>query len=437
MSRARVLVVDDKPNMVKLCRDILKDSYNVESAPDGKAALAKLTAAAFEVVLTDLKMPGLDGRRLLDNVKRCSPDTEVILMTGFATIESAVDAMRAGAFDYLSKPFDPDALFATVKRAVERTQKRNRARKLHREIEARAGLDAVVGRSTATKPVFEAIERARESDLPCLVVGDEGTGKSLVASVIHHGSRRRAGPFASWDSRAVDARLAMEGFARAVTAAEDGSLLLEEIAVMPRVVQVHLLQRLQTGPAIEARLIATTRFDLELAVSSGTFSRELLYALNVITIRVPPLRERREDIALLAAHFIAKHAPRIGTAAQTVDARAIELLSGHDWPRNVAELENAIIRALAACTGDTLLVEHLPAEVQAAPSATATLRVDPTSMSYRDAVSLARDRMSKEYITALLEACDGNVTHAADRAGLERESLHRLMRRYGIKGLKK
>lgn len=429
MPRSRVLVVEDKVNMLKLCRDILREGFDVETASNGQMALERLGAAQFDVVLTDVRMPLLDGRRLLDVIRRNSIDTAVVLMTAYATIEGAVDVMRAGAFDYVRKPFEPKTLMETVRAAAEHRRARQQAQEVCDEIDARFGMAAVVGRSPAMRPVFAAIERARKEAGPVLLVGEPGTGRTLSARMIHYGQARRSGQFFVVEPKNLQPDRLGEFLFASHHEPVEGTLLIREIATLSIEHQRELARRL--GAQATHRMTATSSLDLHTEVASGRFCRELFDHLQPGVIELPPLRERREDIPLLAAHFVAKQAPRLAPNVGSLTPAALELLSSRDFPDNVRGLERVIERALVTCVGDTIDCSDL----EPSPSASAEIKypVDPMDLSYREALALARERTSQEYITALLRTCDGNVTRAADLAGLERESLHRLMRRYNIR----
>lgn len=430
MHRARVLIVDDKVNMLKLCREILSAAFDVETASDGQMALERLDAAPFDVVLTDIRMPLLNGRQLLDIIGRRSLDASVVLMTGYGTVEGAVDSMRAGAFDYVRKPFDPKALTETVRAAAEHRLARTQAKKVCAEIDARFGMEAIVGRSSAMTPLFAAIERARRTHDPVLVLGEEGTGRTHLARVIHYGQARHSGLFVVVHARSVRPERLRELLLGEFHEADEGTLLLREIDVVPLDLQRELVHRL--AGKYEYRLIAVSALDLREEVAAGRFSVELWERLQPGIIHVPPLRERREDVLLLAAHFIAKHAPRIAPSVSGLTPDALALLASHDWPDNVRGLEITIERALGVCRENAVDRGDIALEIST-PAKAASLPLDPMAVSYREALALARERTSQQYVEALLRTCDGNVTRAADLAGLERESLHRLMRRYGIR----
>jgi two-component system response regulator HydG len=450
---ARVLVADDKQNMPKLFRRILSTDYEVVAAEDGTRALALIAAGDFDVIVTDLKMPGADGLTVLRETRRLQPDAEVILMTAYGTVSTAIAAMKEGAFDYLTKPFEPDEAQLAVERALERKRLREQARDLRRALEGAVQLDELVGKSAAMQRVLELVRRAADSTATVLVTGESGTGKEVVARGIHRAGARRAGRFVGVNCGAIpEALVESELFGHVRGAftgavgdkrglfeeADGGTIFLDEIGELPLVLQVKLARVLQerlvrrVGATeerrIDVRVIAATHKDLAAAVAAGSFREDLFYRLNVFPIHLPPLRERRDDIPALAAHLLARHArDAVGFAPEALSA-----LVRHDWPGNVRELENAIERALAVSDGPRIPLEALPEVVAAAARPRATT-ADELRLTYREAVDLARDRASREYLVALMRELGGNVTAAAERAGVERETLHRLLRRYGIR----
>ncbi len=455
---ARVLVVDDKENMRKLLAKILADGWLVEEAEDGARALSLVATRPYDVVVTDIRMPGADGFELLAAVKARAPDTEVVMMTGYATVPDAVRAMKLGAFDYLEKPFDPDAALGVVTRAAEHKRLADAAR-ADEAIGEVSSFHNLVGRSPPMREVFGLLEKAAALDITVLLLGETGTGKELAARAIHYHSARRERRFVPVNCGALPAELveselfghARGAFTGAASAkpglfeeARGGTLFLDEVGELPLPAQVKLNRALQereirrvgeTQPIkVDVRVIAATHRDLREEVKAGRFREDLFYRLHVFPVTLPPLRERPEDVPLLAAHFLDKHARALRRTLAGFEPEALRRLAGHGWPGNVRELENAVERAVAVVTGERVRVADLPPDVQAASPAAAA--ADPGAIArlpYREAVAEARDRTSRDYLVALLAEFGGNVTRAAERAGMERESLHRLLRRYGIR----
>jgi two-component system response regulator AtoC len=458
MTPVRVLVVDDKENMLKLFAKILADGYRVSTASDGSLALSLVATEEFDVVVTDIRMPGADGFEVLKAVKARSPSTEVVMMTGYATVGDAVQAMKLGAYDYLEKPFDPDAAGLVVARAAERKRLRDEAASLRRELEGVHAFHNLVGKSARMREVYRLLEQAAGLDITVLLGGETGTGKELAARAIHYHSSRKERRFVAVNCGALPPDLveselfghARGAFTGATSAkpglfeeAAGGTLFLDEVGELPLPTQVKLNRALQekeirrvgdNAPSkVDVRVIAATHRDLKAEVAAGRFREDLYYRLHVFPVRLPPLRERLEDVPLLAAHFLEKHARAMRRELGGFEPEALRVLTSYAWPGNVRELENAVERAVAVCTGDTIRERDLPAEISQAPSVGQLPGAALASMPYREAVELAHDRISREYLVALLREFQGNVTKAAARAGMERESLHRLLKKHGLR----
>lgn len=457
MSRARILVVDDKENMLKLFTKMLGEQYAVTTAGDGSAALALIAEREFDVVVTDLKMPGAHGFTVLESVKARWPETEVVLMTAYATVQDAVEAMKQGAYDYLQKPFDPDAAALVVARALERRQLRAQAADLRRELEGVHTFHNMIGKSAPMRDLFGLLQRAASLDITVLLTGETGTGKELAARAVHYQSERKAKRFVPVNCGALPSELVeselfghMRGaFTGAATTrpglfeeANGGTIFLDEIGELPLAVQVKLNRALQekeirrvgdTNPvAIDVRVIAATHRDLKTEVQAGRFREDLFYRLHVLPLRLPALRERREDVPLLAAHFLNKHSRASRREVTAFSNGAMRALTGYQWPGNVRELENAVERAVAIVSGKEIDIRDLPAELKGAQVGAFPADVL-VKMPYREAMETARDRVSREYLLALMREFEGNVTRASQHAAIERESLHRLLKRFAVK----
>jgi two-component system response regulator AtoC len=455
--RPRVLVADDKENLRKLLARILADGFEVDVAEDGARALSLVATRPYDVVVTDIRMPGADGFELLAAVKARSPDTEVVMMTGYATVADAVRSMKQGAFDYLEKPFDPDAALGVVARAAERKRRSDAAGKLVEPGQPEA-FHNLVGRSARMREAFVLLEKAAGLDITVLLLGETGTGKELAARAVHYHSARRERRFVPVNCGALPADLveselfghARGAFTGAAAAkpglfeeAEGGTLFLDEVGELPlpaqvklnRVLQEREIRRVGDNQAVrvDVRVIAATHRDLREEARAGRFREDLFYRLHVFPVTLPPLRDRADDVPLLAAHFLVKHARALRREMAGFEPEALQRLAAHSWPGNVRELENAVERAVAVCEGDHVRSVDLPAELTAGA---APAQLDPASLAklpYREAVAEGRDRTSRDYLVALLAEVGGNVTRAAERAGLERESLHRLLRKHGIR----
>jgi DNA-binding NtrC family response regulator len=457
MERARILVVDDKENIVKLFARILGDGYQLTTAADGGRAISLVASQSFDVVVTDLRMPGADGFEVLRAVKARSPETEVILMTAYATVGDAVEAMKQGAYDYLQKPFDPDDASLVVARALERKRLKEQAATLRREVEGVHSFHNLFGKSPRMRDVYTLLEQASRLDITVLLAGETGTGKELAARAVHYHSARKDRRFVPVNCGALPAELVeseLFGHARGAFTgaagmkrglfeeAEGGTIFLDEIGELPLPVQVKLNRVLQekearrvgdTAPIkVNVRVIAATHRELKSEVQAGRFREDLFYRLNVFPVVLPPLRERREDIPLLAGHFLEKHAQVLGRPLTGLEPDALRALTGYPWPGNVRELENAIERAVAVARGPAIQLRDLPADVQGGQEGAIPVE-QLARMPYREAVELARDRVTRDYLVALLRDLDGNVTRAAERAGMARESLHRLLKRHGVR----
>lgn len=454
MKRGRILVVDDKENFLSLFRRLAPADLDIVCASDGLKALELLSHDRFDVVVSDIRMPGADGMTILRKIREAGIDVEVILMTAYGTIADAVRAMKYGAADYLTKPFDPEEAISAIEQALERrriaSQRRPDAAK---NIEA----PRLLGDSEAMKRVFELIERAAQSDATVLVTGESGTGKELVARAIHAKSVRAARRFVPVNCGALPENLIESelfghvrgAFTGAVAnkrglfeEAGGGVLFLDEIGELPLALQVKLTRALQERAvrrvggteeqSIDVRVIAATNIDLGRAVEAGRFREDLYYRLHVLAIPLPPLRERRDDIPLLAEALLTRAVSTSGTRPRRLAPEAIDALVGYEWPGNVRQLENALARAVAVSTTEVLNAESLPVEVRrdaAAPRSAQPL----TSLPYREAIAVERERATREYLIGLLREVQGNVTAAAERAGIERESFHRLMKRHGVR----
>ena len=456
MSKPRVLVVDDKDTILALFRKLLGDSADVHTASDGAQALGYLAASTFDVVVSDIKMPALDGMQLLNEVKREQPDVEVVLMTGYSTVESAVVAMKAGAYDYLTKPFDPDEAAIVVQRAAERRKLRRETRDLRAALEGVERLDRLVTKSHSMLNALRLLKRASNTDATVLVTGESGTGKELAARAVHASSGRSAGPFVAVNCGALPAQLIeSELFGHTKGAftgassdkrglfeeAHGGTLFLDELGELPLDLQVKLNRVLQeravrrVGSAderpIDVRIVAATNVDLKTAIADGLFREDLYFRLNIISVKLPPLRERRDDIPMLAATFLERFSTGRAGAPHSFSGEALARLTAYSWPGNVRELQNVVERAVAVCDGPVINLADLPDDVVAQQGSVRSSAI--TALSYRAYIDVTVEQASRTYLEALLATADGNVTRAAERAGMQRETMHRLLKRYGIR----
>ncbi|HEX6775099.1 MAG TPA: sigma-54 dependent transcriptional regulator, partial [Methylomirabilota bacterium] len=390
MAKARVLIVDDEKSMRDLLSITLeKEGYDVSSATGGETAIEMLHRDSVDVVITDLRMPKVDGLQVLRAAKEISPDTTVIMITAVASTESAVEAMKLGAYDYITKPFKLDEVNLIVRNALERKRLRDENLYLRRQLETQHRFENIIGKSSRITEVFDTIRKIADSPSTAMITGESGTGKELVARAIHFNSFRRDKPFVSVNCGAIPEGL-MESelfghvrgaFTGAVSnkvglfsAAEAGTLFLDEITEIPPLLQVKLLRAIQLREIrrvgdtkdikTDVRLIAASNRDLEGAVEEGVLREDLFYRLNVIPIQLPPLRDRREDIPLLVAHFLQRFGKELGKDVRGVAPEAMAVLERYHWPGNIRELENVLERAIVLGAGEMLGVDSLPESVR-------------------------------------------------------------------------
>jgi two-component system response regulator AtoC len=447
MEPARIIVCDDDTSSRDLLARILSSAgHKVTALSDGREVLERLggTDAPPDLVVSDIRMGDVDGLALTDALRQRAPDTPVILVTAFGNIDGAMEAIRRGAFDYISKPYDVDGIKVVVARALEQRRLALENRSLRRDLREKYRLENVVGRSEAMLQVYKTAARVALTDATVLIQGESGTGKELVARAIHTASPRAQQPFVAVDCGAIaEGVLESELFGHARGAftgaqatrrglfeeANLGTLFLDEIGDVGPNLQARLLRALQEGTirrvgtnepiAVDVRVVAATNKDLEEEVKAGRFREDLIYRLNVVTIRIPPLRERREDIPLLAEHFAAKHGRAEGAA---ISAAARDLLVAYGWPGNVRELENVVARALALNPSGVILPEDLPDHVRGArPAAAPPLAGVPA----HDRPTLAE--LERRYAAQVLSETAGNKTRAAEILGIDRKTLYRLI----------
>ncbi|MCB9745478.1 MAG: sigma-54-dependent Fis family transcriptional regulator [Alphaproteobacteria bacterium] len=446
----RVLIVDDEPSIRKVLRALLQvEGFSVRAEPDGAAAIQALGEEAFDVVITDQQMPHVGGLELLQWAREHHPAIPVILITAHGTVDAAKEAIKLGAYDYLTKPFDQDELKRIVAKAV--------AARPIRERQTRAGRFDLIGRTASMERVFSLIERVAASPSTVLITGESGTGKELVARALHQQSQRADGPFVTVNCGAIPKELfeaELFGHERGAFTgahasrpgrfelADGGTLFLDEVGELPVDLQVKLLRALQerrferVGGArtleVDVRLLAATNRDLEAAVGAGTFRQDLYYRLNVVPIRLPPLRERAEDLPLLCAHFIARFNARLGREVQGVSAEALRAMQAYPWQGNIRELENLMERGVLLCEGDVIEISDLP-ELSGRVTAPAPALPDSEDLNLKDYVRQHTQRLEAERIRQALAAESYNVTRAAKRLGISRKSLQTKMKEYGLR----
>jgi two-component system response regulator PilR (NtrC family) len=438
MSAARVLIVDDERSMRDLLAMTLeKAGYDVTAADGGEAAIDAIRKETFDGIITDLRMPKVDGLQVLRAARDLSPETAVIVVTAVASTETAVEAMKLGAYDYITKPFKLDEVNLILQNGLERKRLRDENLYLRRQLETQHRFENIIGKSARILEVFNTVRKIADSPATAMITGESGTGKELVARAIHFNSQRRDKPFVSVNCGAIPEGL-MESelfghvkgsFTGAVankiglfTAAEGGTLFLDEITEIPPLLQVKLVRAIQMREVrrvgdtkdikTDVRLIAASNRDLETAVREGVMREDLFYRLNVIPIQLPPLRERHEDIPLLVAHFIQRFSKELGKDVRGVTAEAMAVLERHHWPGNIRELENAIERAIVLGNSDVLGVDSLPESVRRPRPAR-----EPELLDVPDEgldLDATLDDLERRYLQIALERTQGVQTKAAD-----------------------
>ncbi len=455
----RVLVLDDDPAvLLSVCRVLERGGCTVLRHDDAEAAETQLVAGAADVAVLDVMLPTISGIELLRRVKAARPSMAVVMMTASNSVQLAVDAVKAGAFDYLSKPFDSlENIVLTVRRAFEHQRLVADNAALHKMLEAKEGLEDLVGQSAQMREVFRLIEAVGATPATVLVRGESGTGKELVARAIHRRSDRVRGPFQALNCSAL-AETVLESelfghvkgaFTGAVAnrkglfeAADGGTIFLDEIGDISPQMQVRLLRVLQEGEvkpigsnqtlAVDVRVVAATNANLEAAMRAKKFREDLYYRLNVVTLEIPPLRERPDDIMLLALHFLRRHGARMKRNVQGFAEEARKALLTHDWPGNVRELENAIARGVVMCLGPEIQVSHLPPGIGGAVAASDVEAQSLAHLPYAQAKKTALVAFERSYLKAKLAAAGGNISRAAREAGVDRSNFKRLLREYGV-----
>jgi DNA-binding NtrC family response regulator len=439
-----ILVVDDDVAMRELLRDVLTDrGHRVGLAQDGKEALKQLGEGDYAAVLTDLRMAGMQGNELLSEIKRVYPDVNVVVMTAFGTVESAIEAMKLGAYDYLTKPVKTDEVVLTMEKALREAALRREVDSLRRTVHKEYSFHQILGKSKPMQEIFDLIRRVADSTTNVLITGESGTGKELAAKAIHYNSPRREGPFVPVNCAAIpeplleselfghvkgaftDAKIDKRGL---FEEANGGTLFLDEISELPTLLQAKLLRAIQEheirrvgstrAVPLDVRIIAATNLALAEEVKAKRFREDLYYRLNVIEIRMPPLRERREDIPLLVEAFLHKCAEASKKPLRGVSEPALSLMMDYPWPGNVRELENVVERALTLARGEKIVPDDLPAMIRGS-------RGDRRILDEAAERTLPLHDVEKEYIKRILEKTGGNKYQAAQVLGIDRKTLYR------------
>ncbi len=456
----KVLAIDDEQVVCESIRRVLAgEGYAVQTTTSPREGLELLTKGSFDLLLLDIKMPELDGIQVLQIARDVSPETQVLIITGYATIDTAVGAIKTGAFDYLEKPVSPPQLLVAVARALEHKHLVGLTRRLRAELETRYRIGNVVCSSAAMRHVMELVARVAPTSSTVLITGETGTGKDIIARAIHYNSARRDGPFVVADCASLSESLLESelfghlrgSFTGAVKdrkglaqAARGGTLFLDEISTISPQVQASLLRLLQEHEirpvgsdktvTVDVRLVAATNRDLQELVDEGTFREDLFYRLGVFAIRLPPLRERPEEIPLLAHHFVQRYSEEFGKSIDSITPRVMSVLESHDWPGNVRELEHAVERAVLLSDGPTLDLDAVPSGADHPNGAWSDVPDDAATLAdrKRELRAGAVEKIEKLFVLKALRNSGGNVSHAAKTVGMARPNLHALMRKHRI-----
>jgi DNA-binding NtrC family response regulator len=452
-SRARILIVDDDREMCQLLADLLgEEGYTVEVVHDGSSALVRYRADSFDLTITDLMMPRMRGTELVKQLREIDVHALVLLITGFGSIESAVEAMRAGAFHYITKPFRNDEILLQVSRALEQRSLRSEVERLRKEIQDRHGFENIIGQSKGMREVFDLVAHISDLAVNVLIVGESGTGKEMIARAIHQQSARAEKPFIPLNCAAIPETLLeseLFGYVRGAftdarkdrrglfQAASGGVLFLDEISEMPLTLQAKLLRVIEDkevrplgandAEKVDTRLVSACNRDPERLVQEGHFRQDLYYRLNVIRIDLPPLRERTEDIPVLVDHFIQKFARQAQRPLEGIEPEALDALLNYRWPGNVRELEHTIERAIHLGKESRIGLQDFPPSLVARSD-----NVLPLAEAIGKSYTL-KD-LEKEYIMRVMETVHGNKTEAAKTLGVDRTTLYRKLEEYKVRG---
>ena len=446
--RTAILVVDDDADMREWVKEELEhEGFVVETASGGRKGVERVKAGGIDLVVSDVKMPDLDGLDLLREVREVSPSPFVIIVTGFGSIDTAIRAVKLGANDYITKPFKIDQLVLSIDKALAERSLRSEVAKLREEVTRRDRMDNIIGRSAPMQEVFDLMRRLSSSHANLLITGESGTGKELVARAIAARSPRKGRPFIAVNCAAIPENLLeseLFGYARGAHStantdrqglfveANGGTLFLDEIAELPLPLQPKLLRVLQDGEVrplgtnraerVDVRVIAATNRDLERALRDGKFREDLYYRLNVIQLHLPPLRGRQDDVFALADHFLERSVARSGKPVRGWREGAKKLLLAYHWPGNVRELENVVERAVALAEGELIGPDDLPRAMQE--------RKGQDLLTNAVAQGYTLDQLERDYIERVLDVEGGNKTRAAQRLGLDRKTLYRKLEEY-------
>jgi two-component system response regulator AtoC len=450
----RVLIVDDEENFRHMLSVILKkEGYDVEAASNGEEALQKISLSPFDQILCDIRMPKMDGLEFLNETKKTGVDSAIIMMSAYGTVDIAIEAIKLGAYDYISKPFKPDEIILTLKKAEERERLRRENEFLRKEVKKEYSFENIISKNKMMQKMFEVIKKVAQYKSTILITGESGTGKELVARALHYNSDRSQNPFVPVNCGAIPENLleselfghAKGAFTDAIRTkrglfeeADNGTLFLDEIGELPGQLQVKLLRVLQDGEIrrvgesksiqIDVRIVAATVKDLTKEVNEGRFRDDLYYRLNVLPIHIPPLRERKEDIPLLTAHFVKKYSQAMNKNVVGLDSKALEALMNYKWYGNVRELENTIERAIVLADRENIELDNLPIEIQ---NFQEEIRLEPLAEE-EYSIKKASRFLEMNLIKKALIKTKGNHTHAAKLLEISHRALLYKIKEYGI-----
>ena len=454
MTKKRVMLVDNEEGLCRMMEAVLSDNgYQVSAFTRSFEAAESFQAGQWDLLVTDIKMPGMDGLELLQKVKQKDPAIPVIMVTAYATVEMSIQALRKGAYDMLTKPFEPEELLYRVKNALQHTRLMEENRELREELVGRFNFGNIIGASKTLKEVLERVEKLAVRDTSVLITGESGTGKELIAQAIHYNSPRKDKKFVAINCGALPASLleselfgykkgaftgAAENRRGLLETADGGTLFLDEVGNLPMTVQKTLLRFLQeqefnrlgdpTPTKVDVRVLSATNAEMKQAVKAGEFREDLYYRLNVVNINLPPLRERRDDIALIAAHFISLQNAKFGTHIKGLTHDAMEAAVDYAWPGNIRQLKNVIEACIAMESSDYITLPVLSQFIEVIPS-----EVGGEAAADEGDYSMALMRFETEYLRGLLRKNQGNVEAAAKEAGTNMATIYRKIKKYGIR----
>ncbi|MBJ6725129.1 sigma-54-dependent transcriptional regulator [Geomesophilobacter sediminis] len=455
-AQKRVMVIDNEEGLCRMMEAVLSDNgYQVTAFTRSFEALETFTARQWDIIVTDIKMPGMDGLELLQKIKQKEPSIPVIMVTAYATVEMSIQALRKGAYDMLTKPFEPEELLYRVKNALKQTALMEENRELREELVGRFHVENIIGASSSLRELLERVEKVAVRDTSVLITGESGTGKELIAQAIHYNSPRKEKKFVAINCGALPASLleselfgyrkgaftgASENRRGLLETADGGTLFLDEVGNLPMTVQKTLLRFLQeqefnrigdpTPTKVDVRVLSATNADMKHAVKQGEFREDLYYRLNVVNLHLPPLRERKDDLPLLAAHFIRQQNEKFATAIKGLTPEALEAATNYHWPGNIRQLKNVVEACLAMESGEYIGLPVLSQFIEIAPQGDAGVV---SNIVEEGEYARALSRFETEYLRGLLRKNGGNVEAAAKEAGTNMATIYRKIKKYGIR----